>query len=127
MIRKTAFLFFVAALLLPAIACALSEEDFYVKTTDDLVTLCSPAPDDPLASEAIHFCEGYCVGAFHYYRAANSGPEGARWICFEEPAPSRDTVINMFVEWAKKKPQYMNDKPVESLFRFLIETFPCKE
>ncbi len=127
MIRKLAVLICAAALFFPAIAGAVDQEDFKVKTTANLVNLCSPEPGDPLADKAIHFCEGYCVGAYHYYLAANAGPEGNRWICFEEPYPSRDSVIAMFVDWAKENPQYMNGNAAESLFRFLIDKWPCKK
>ena len=33
----------------------------------------------------------------------------------------------MFVEWAKAHPQYMNELPVETEFRFLMEKWPCKK
>jgi hypothetical protein len=31
----------------------------------------------------------------------------------------------MFIEWAKAHPEYLNEPPVETEFRFLIETWPC--
>ena len=133
MIRKLTVLFLALVLLAPAIVGAaeqedtVEKEDFVVRTTEDLIDLCTPPPGHPLADEAIHFCEGYCVGAYHYYLAANAGPDGARWICFDDPPPSRDSVIAKFVEWAQKNPQYMKENPVESLFRFLIQTWPCKK
>lgn len=33
----------------------------------------------------------------------------------------------MFVKWAKARPQYMDQLPVETEFMFLIETWPCKK
>ena len=32
----------------------------------------------------------------------------------------------MFIDWAKAHPQYMDESPVETEFRFLMETWPCK-
>ncbi len=36
-------------------------------------------------------------------------------------------VRQIFVERVKAYPQDMNEKPVETEFRFLIETWPCPE
>jgi hypothetical protein len=115
-----------AALMAPGIVGAVTEEDFLVKTTQDLVDLCTASPDDPLGDESVHFCHGYLVGAYHYYLAENSGPEGKRLVCFPDPPPSRSETIAMFIEWAKAHPQYMGEAPVETEFRFLMDKWPCK-
>jgi hypothetical protein len=47
-------------------------------------------------------------------------------VCLPEPVPSRDKATAMFVEWANAHPQYMGEKPVETMFRFLEATWPCK-
>jgi len=125
MVRKIVVLIFAMAFLAPAITGAVTPEDFTVRTTQDLVDLCTVNRDDPLADEAISFCHGYCVGAYHYYLAENSGPEGNKWVCFPDPAPSRNYIIGQFVEWTKAHPEYADSNPVESIFRFLIETYPC--
>ena len=75
-------------------------------------------------------CEGYMVGAFHFYLATNSGKSDRgdmRLVCMPNPPPSRDEAIAMFVEWAKANPQYMKEPPVESEFRFLSAKWPCKK
>jgi hypothetical protein len=41
----------------------------------DLINLCTASPDDPLYSQAVHFCHRYLVGAFHYYEASTAGPK----------------------------------------------------
>jgi hypothetical protein len=43
-----------------------------------------------------------------------------------DPEPSRNEAIGMFIEWAKSHPQHWQERPVETEFRFLIETWPCK-
>ena len=127
MIRKIVVLVFAMVLLAPTITSAASLEDFKVKTTQNLVNLCSVPSSDPLAPEAIHFCEGYCVGAYHYYLAANAGPDGNKWVCLPDPVPSRISIISHFIEWTEVHPEYANDNPVESIFRFLIEKYPCNK
>lgn len=124
--RTLISLLLVAAFILPGLAGAVSEEDFKAKTTRNLMNLCTATADDPLRNEALHFCYGYLVGAYHYYEAENSGTEGARLVCIPNPAPSRDEAIGMFIEWTNANPQYMDEKPVETEFRFLSEKWPCK-
>ena len=127
MLRRLIGLMFVAVLLLPGLALAVEPEDFQVTATRELIDLCSTHPDDPLYAQAIHFCHGYLVGAVHYYLASMSGPGSVKLVCLPEPRVSRTEAVKMFVDWAKAHPQYMDELPVETEFRFLIEKWPCKE
>ncbi len=110
-----------------AAVAAVIEDDFKVAKTANLINLCTASPDDPRYREAIHFCHGYLVGAFHYYRAQETGAEGSKFLCFPEAKPSRNETINQFIAWAQQHPQYRNELPVETEFRFLIEKWPCNE
>jgi hypothetical protein len=124
--RKTIILLLMAAILFPGFAGAVSEKDFEVQTTENIINLCTASPDDPLYHQAINFCHGYLVGAFHYYEAAGSGPAGLKLVCLPDPHPSRNDAFAMFVEWVKAHPQYLKEKAVETEFRFLMEKWPCK-
>jgi hypothetical protein len=125
--RKVFFSLLIAALIIPGLAGAVTQEDFKAKTTQNLINLCTASAQDPFHSAAIHFCHGYLVGAYAYYAAESSGPEGKKLVCFPDPAPSRNDAIAMFVEWAKAHPEYMDETPVETEFRFLMDKWPCKE
>ena len=105
----------------------MTDEDFVLATTQNLVNLCAVSADDPRAKEAIQMCEGYMVGAYHYYLATNSGKNDMRLVCMPNPPPSRNDAVAMFVAWAKANPQYMKEAPVDSEFRFLGEKWPCKK
>ena len=124
--RKTIILLLVAAILFPGSAGAVSEKDFEVQTTENIINLCTASPDDPLYHQAINFCHGYLVGAYRYYEAAGSGPAGLKLVCLPDPPPSRNDAFAMFVEWVKAHPQYLKEKAVETEFRFLMEKWPCK-
>jgi len=126
MTSRTIGFLLAVLLMLPAVASAVSEKDFKVQTTRNLINLCTAAQDDPLYREAINFCHGYLVGAFHYDQALTAGPKEPKLVCLPNPQPSRNDAIKMFVEWAKKHPQYMKELPVETEFRFLVEKWPCK-
>ena len=108
-------------------AHAATEDDFVVVDTDDLVSLCSATPDSPNGVEAINFCHGYAVGAFQYYQLLEPLSPDHQFICLLEPKPSRNEVIAGFVAWARAHPHYAGAAAVETLFRYLGETFPCKK
>jgi hypothetical protein len=118
----------LASFFVPGLAgAAVTDEDFVLSTTQNLVNLCSVAPGDPRAKEAIQMCEGYMLGAYHYYLATNSGKGDMRLVCMPNPTPSRNEVAAMFVEWAKANPQYMKESPVDGEFRFMNARWPCKK
>ena len=105
----------------------VTEDDFIALKTQNIINLCTASPEDPHYREAIHFCQGYLVGAFHYYAAQSANQPELQLVCYPNPRPSRNVAIGMFVAWAKKHPQFMNELPVETEFRFLNEKWPCKK
>jgi hypothetical protein len=114
-------------ILVPGLAnAAVTEEDFVVKTTRNLINLCTAYPQDPRYGDAINFCQGYMVGAYHYSIAEHSKDPKNLFVCLPDPKPSRNEVVALFVAWAKANPQYMTDMPVETQFRFMSEKWPCK-
>jgi Rap1a immunity proteins len=130
MFKKLILSLVLFSFLVPGLAgAAVTDEDFEVKTTRNLLNLCAVSADDPRAKEAIQMCEGYMLGAYHFYLATNAGQakESMRLVCMPNPPPSRNDAVAMFVAWAKANPQYMNEAPVDSEFRFLGEKWPCKK
>jgi hypothetical protein len=126
-IKSICVLIGAAVLILPSTrAGAVTQDDFLVRTTQNLIALCGAAPNDPLREKAIHFCHGYVVGAFHYYKATEASLGPAHIVCLPNPPPSRDEGIQNFVSWTNQNPQYMNEFPVETLFRFAATRWPCR-
>ena len=121
----TFFLLLMFVLIIPVSTDAVEIADFQVMKTADLLDLCAASPGDDLYEQAINFCHGYLIGAFHYYVASTLGPDGKQNICFPVPKPTRNEAVGMFVKWAQDNPQYNNELPVETEFRFLHETWPC--
>jgi hypothetical protein len=122
----TLILLLAVAISFPGFAGAVSEKDFEAKTTEEMIKLCTASPDDPLYHQAVNFCHGYLVGAFHYYEAAGLGPAGLKLVCLPDPPPSRNDTIDMFIEWVRAHPQHWKEKPVETEFRFLMQRWPCE-
>ncbi len=125
--RYVIFLSLLVFMTVPFTSLAVETVDFEVRTTKNLLNLCDVSPEDTMYAEAINFCHGYLIGAYHYHKASRKGPNTQSQICVSEPTPSRNETIDMFVEWAKANPQHHNELPVETEFRFLIETWPCPQ
>jgi hypothetical protein len=115
----------MAVSLTTGVAAAVTEEDFTAQTTRQLLNLCTASTDDPRHDEAVHFCHGYLLGALHYHMAENAGPEGKSLLCLPNPPPSRNEGFALFIEWVKAHPEHMDELPVETEFRFLMEKWPC--
>jgi hypothetical protein len=125
MLKKMIIVMCMFFLMSSGMASAVSEEDFEVQATENLINLCAAPPDDPLYHQAVNFCHGFMVGAFHYHLAQARGPKGVKMVCIPDPRPARSEVIKTFVEWTKERPQYWKEEAVETEFRFLIENWPC--
>jgi len=125
--RRFLWFIFMLGILLPGLASsAVTEQDFLVKTTRDLINLCTASPQDEHYKEAIHFCHGYLVGAYQYSLAEAASDPTQSLVCFTDPKPSRNEAIELFIDWAQAHPQFMTEMPVETEFRFLTEKWPCK-
>jgi Rap1a immunity proteins len=111
----------------PLYTLAATPEHFRVRSTADLVQICSAPANDPMYAAAISFCHGFGVGAYQYYLASVSGPGGKPFVCLTDPPPTRTEGMQMFVAWARENPQYMGEPAVETLFRWLAAKWPCRK
>jgi Rap1a immunity proteins len=125
--RRSVFALMLVVLIVPLSALAATPDQFRVRSTADLVEICSTPANDPMYAAAISFCHGFAVGAYQYYLASVSGPEGKPFVCLPDPSPSRTEGVQMFVAWARQNPQYMDEPAVETLFRWLATTWPCRK
>jgi hypothetical protein len=115
-----------AAISAPAHAGpTVNEDDFRVRTAQDLIDLCGVSASDPNAVAAIHFCHGYVSGAYQYYLSSTNGPDGVKIVCLTDPPPTRNEAVGMFVAWAHEHPEYMQDPAVDTLFRWATSKYPC--
>jgi hypothetical protein len=113
------------ALLVSGAAFAVDSSTFQMRDTDDLVRACSVPAEHQLHANATGFCHGVLVGAYRYYEATVAA--GDRFVCPPSPTPMRGKVMNDFVAWAKAHPQTMKEAPLDTLFRYLAEAYPCNK
>ena len=115
----------LTAILVSGTAFAADSSDFQLRDAGDLVRVCSVPRDHALHENAAGFCHGILTGAFRYYESTVA--KESRFVCAPNPTPTRTKVMNDFVAWAGKHPRYMKDQPVDTLFRYLAEAYPCKK
>ena len=115
----------VLAVVLPA--SAVTQDAFLLRSGADVVALCSTPSDDPLYTAAVHMCHGFGAGTYQTIMAMTRHEKIGRVVCPPEPQPSRNEVVQQFVEWAKQNPSYLTDPAVETVGRFLLTRFPCKK
>lgn len=106
-------------------ASAVTREQFVVRTSADLATLCSVQEGDPHYEAAIGFCHGFMVGAYRYHEATVGASEAPKWFCLPDPAPARAQIIERWLAWVKADPARLAAPAVESPFRFLADAWPC--
>lgn len=114
-----------ATMAMTGSALAAEHDEFQLRDASDLVEICSASPSDSQYASAIAFCHGVLAGSFRYYLATT--PADERFVCAPNPVPTRSKVMSGFVAWAKARPQYGQEPPVDTLFRYLAETYPCKK
>jgi hypothetical protein len=115
----------VAIVWFPFRASATSAVNFQVKTTRDLVALCETPQNDPLRVAAVHFCEGFAVGAYQYHLIAEAATKAKPLFCLPNPTPSRDEAIQQFIAWSKRQTVALDAPAVEGIFTFLRDQYPC--
>ena len=107
-------------------ARAAEPDDFRAVTASDLVALCATTPEEPNYVAAIHFCHGFAAGAYQYYQAIAAASPDERYVCPPATPPSRSEAISGFTGWMESRPGMAFKPPVEALFQYLGETYPCK-
>ena len=112
------------ALMTSSMVFGADSSTFELRDAQDLVRACSVPQNHVLYRNATGFCHGVLTGAYRYYEATVTGDN--RFVCTPTPTPTRTQVMDGFVTWAKSHPQYMKDPPIDTLFRYLEATFPCR-
>jgi Rap1a immunity proteins len=126
-VRRDIFMLMLMMSIGPVCVLAATPEHFRVRSTADLIEICSTPANDSMYPASLSFCHGFAVGAYQYYRASVSGPEGKPFVCLPDPPPSRTEGLQMFVAWARENPQHMGEPAVETLFRWSATTWPCRK
>lgn len=112
-------------LLTSGVQAAVSTDDFLVRTTGDLVKLCSADTTDPLYAAAIHFCHGFGAGVFQTEQLHQAASRAAPLYCAPNPMPTRNESVAGFVAWARATSAVANEAPAAGVLHYLMQTYPC--
>jgi hypothetical protein len=124
-----------AAILAAGVGCAgaahadvLSQDQFMMRNTGDLVALCGSAESDPLFTAAQNFCDGFIVGTYRTVAAVQEAfpRRGKKLICPPAVMPTRNEAAAAFVKWAGANPNSAALAPTDGFVLFLSQTYPCK-
>ena len=118
----------LCAAALPATGnAAVTEDTFQLRTTGDLVELCSTAPSDPMGTAALNFCHGFTLGVYQVLTEENAAERMGKLFCVPDtPTPTRNQAIADFVQWAKATPQAMSQTPADGLTGYLVSKYPMQ-
>ena len=112
----------------PLAAGAVTQSNFQLRNTEDLVALCGAKPSEgAMQTAASNFCHGFTQGAVSVLMEQDRANDKPKPFCFPTPAPARSATIGEFVKWAAANPSHMPDRPADGFFAFLGERFPCEK
>ncbi|MDH3840709.1 MAG: Rap1a/Tai family immunity protein [Chromatiales bacterium] len=112
--------------LATAPAVAVDTTNFEVKTSRDLVALCSTSASDPLYHAAMGYCLGYVDGAHDYHLSITSG-ELLKPIACHGPEVTRQQVVDVFLAWSRNNDSLLDkEAPIHGLMRAVSAKWPCK-
>jgi len=118
----------VALAMWPSLASAVEVSIFHLKTTRDLLDVCTTPESDAVHKEAIHYCVGFLAGAVGYHNALSEHKDMKRITCYPE-GTTREDGVRVFIAWAqarKNDSTLMNESPIVGLMRSLNAQWPCK-
>lgn len=111
-------------LAVPA-GAAVTDANFALKNTGDLVALCSAKPQEDKGVAAQNFCHGFTQGVVSVTLDRDRDEKKPRAFCFPNPTPPRSVTIGEFVKWAGASPDRASTRAADGFLAFLTERFPC--
>lgn len=107
--------------------CAMSAASAATETrfvsTEQLAKACGKSA----SADSQSFCNGYAQGVYDMYVASRHPTKNPPFLCFPKPGPTRASVIEGYVAWAGRNPQYAKTSAADSLMRYVGGVFPCKK
>ncbi|MBV9539500.1 MAG: hypothetical protein JOY70_11245 [Acidisphaera sp.] len=127
MVRRSVFgpILLALAMSAPAVAAPPTPDNFDLRTTADLVAVCSATPTDLASAADAGFCHGYMVGVYRVLEEVQAARPSARMFCPTGGMPNRTDAIAAFVAWVGGRPDELAKVPQESVADYFAATYPC--
>jgi hypothetical protein len=101
-----------------------SLDDYQLDTSGDLLDICTVDKSNVQYWEARAFCLGYFTGGIHLHDALARSATFPRIAC--APADTtRNEVVAAFVSFAQAHPEYLDELPMDTVFRAVNAKWPC--
>lgn len=105
------------------ITSPVTTDNFLLRNTADLVSLCNAQPNDPNRIAAIHFCQGFILGIRHYDDVSEATLQSSLY-CHKERS-TRNEVVALYVKYHLDNPQYQSEPAIDGVIRAAMATWPC--
>ena len=126
--RRTSVALAVGLALAPWAASAETDgytlDDYQLRTSGDLLDICSLDRADAQYWEGRAFCIGYFAGGIDLHNVLAAGQSFPRLACPTSDV-TRNDVVAAFVEYAQAHPEYLGEKPMDTVFRAVTAKWPC--
>ncbi len=121
---RLSVLAFCTATTIGSAQANVTQDNFLMGSTSDLVNLCSATETDPLYTAAVNFCQGFAVGVYRVLQEEDRA-RVRHLFCTPQPTPTRTETIARFVQWAGADNGRLAQSPADGLAAFLSQQFPC--
>lgn len=101
-------------------------EDLKLQSAGDLVDVCTIETGHEEYVAAVAFCYGFFEGAIRYAEAIADSKYRKPLVCAPE-GTTRLQAVQVFVEYINENPQYVDEGPVDAIYRALMPRWPCTE
>ena len=126
--RASSVVFALGMALAPLTSWAQTDgyslDDYQLRTSGDLYDICTLEPTHENYAAGRGFCLGYFAGGIDLHDALAASRDYPRIACPTQGV-TRDDVVATFVAYAKAHPQYLDERPMETVFRAVIDRWPC--
>lgn len=99
-------------------------DDYQLDSAKDLYDVCTVPPSHPDHAVAKAFCVGYFEGGMHLHDVLAEADDFPEIACPPDTT-TRAEIVEVFIEYARSNPQYHAERPMDSVFRALVNKWPC--
>jgi hypothetical protein len=99
-------------------------DDYQLRRSGDLLDICSVDSSSTQYYEARAFCLGYFTGGIHLHDVLAVSGNFPKIACAPEGV-TRNDVVAAFVTYARAHPEYLDEQPMDTVFRAVNAEWPC--